>query len=578
MAATSMTCEALTAVAGNDYFDDYYSSEYERWEDHFYGTCHAKVKKAGRMSRRTKAQKAQRTRATPSSLTTSSASIPTTSAIKRHLTWRTTSAFGLNPDQEEEEEVAVTSDVRKKGRKKGNKRHCGYGQTKARKNKSSKRASSEEQPSYAERFQVGTKKCWCGKPQSRSCKQGTCKGADQLQWEPMKEEIHVQSHNDEAGNSTVTIPITVPASEQLCNDAITTSPLQIVRTKHSAMSWQQRCQQRQTRKEKWIQGLSKAVQKYTQVQEQLEARGTTREQRIAKHISRFGGHSSTFGQPPLSTVSATNCVQRKQQERTWRHCSVVWRDAAPPLRRAGCTVSRDKATCILPREPSLVSLSVGVGQLWFSQTASKSIGQIVASATKLDAADVERDVTCPVCFTAAHDIDDTGNWIQLPTCMSPHPFHAECITHALRFSQKCPVCTISCTGTVPTGPMPLGTMSVQASLTSSYITIRFDLASGIQDHRHPNPGQYFSGTSRVAYLPNTPHGWEVLGMMQQAWDYKHMFRVGTSITTGQSNTVVWNDIHCKTSLCGGAFGFPDAGYLDRVTEELRDVGIVSMYS
>jgi deltex-like protein len=121
-------------------------------------------------------------------------------------------------------------------------------------------------------------------------------------------------------------------------------------------------------------------------------------------------------------------------------------------------------------------------------------------------------------------------------------------------------------------------MSVQASLTSSYITIRFDLASGIQDHRHPNPGQYFSGTSRVAYLPNTPHGWEVLGMMQQAWDYKHMFRVGTSITTGQSNTVVWNDIHCKTSLCGGAFGFPDAGYLDRVTEELRDVGIVSTYS
>ena len=41
------------------------------------------------------------------------------------------------------------------------------------------------------------------------------------------------------------------------------------------------------------------------------------------------------------------------------------------------------------------------------------------------------------------------------------------------------------------------------------------------------------------------------------------------MTTGQSNTTVWAGIHHKTSIHGGTFGFPDATYLNRVTEELK---------
>ncbi len=51
--------------------------------------------------------------------------------------------------------------------------------------------------------------------------------------------------------------------------------------------------------------------------------------------------------------------------------------------------------------------------------------------------------------------------------------------------------------------------------------------------------------------------------------------VGTSVTTGQSNCVVWNGVHHKTNTSGGAtnFGWPDPTYFVRVKEELKDKGI-----
>ena len=47
------------------------------------------------------------------------------------------------------------------------------------------------------------------------------------------------------------------------------------------------------------------------------------------------------------------------------------------------------------------------------------------------------------------------------------------------------------------------------------------------------------------------------------------FTVGTSLTTGKKNTVVWAGIHHKTSLYEGPFGYPDNTYFSRVQEELK---------
>ena len=68
----------------------------------------------------------------------------------------------------------------------------------------------------------------------------------------------------------------------------------------------------------------------------------------------------------------------------------------------------------------------------------------------------------------------------------------------------------------------------------------------MQGPEHPNPGQYYQGTSRTAYLPDNHEGREVLQLLRRAFDARLVFTVGTSNTTGLSNQVIWNDIHPAT--------------------------------
>jgi deltex-like protein len=81
------------------------------------------------------------------------------------------------------------------------------------------------------------------------------------------------------------------------------------------------------------------------------------------------------------------------------------------------------------------------------------------------------------------------------------------------------------------------------------------------------------GLSRVAYLPNTPRGLDILAKLQIAFDRRLVFSLGVSLTTGVPGPV-WS-IHHKTSISGGVgkHGYPDAGYLDRVAGELRERGV-----
>ena len=64
-------------------------------------------------------------------------------------------------------------------------------------------------------------------------------------------------------------------------------------------------------------------------------------------------------------------------------------------------------------------------------------------------------------------------------------------------------------------------------------------------------GQRYSGTTRTAYLPDNNEGRHVLSLLKRAFDARLIFTVGTSHTTGLTNTVVWNDIHHKTNTRGG---------------------------
>jgi deltex-like protein len=66
----------------------------------------------------------------------------------------------------------------------------------------------------------------------------------------------------------------------------------------------------------------------------------------------------------------------------------------------------------------------------------------------------------------------------------------------------------------------------------------------------------------------------ILQLLQKAFQARMTFTIGTSVTTGDQNTVVWNDIHHKTIMHGGPYGYPDPTYLQRVKEDLAAKGLV----
>ena len=119
--------------------------------------------------------------------------------------------------------------------------------------------------------------------------------------------------------------------------------------------------------------------------------------------------------------------------------------------------------------------------------------------------------------------------------------------------------------------MPYGTFN---AYKSTQRCDGFNCDSIIIQYNFPS-GNGYSGTHRTCYLPNNSEGREVLAMLKVAFDRKLTFTVGTSVTTGKKNTVVWNGIHHKTSLFGGptCFGYPDKNYFNRVKEELAAKGV-----
>lgn len=68
---------------------------------------------------------------------------------------------------------------------------------------------------------------------------------------------------------------------------------------------------------------------------------------------------------------------------------------------------------------------------------------------------------------------------------------------------------------------------------------------------------------------------QVLKLLITAWDRRLIFTIGTSSTTGESDTVVWNEIHHKTEFGSNltGHGYPDPNYLDNVLTELSAQGV-----
>lgn len=189
--------------------------------------------------------------------------------------------------------------------------------------------------------------------------------------------------------------------------------------------------------------------------------------------------------------------------------------------------------------------------------------------------------------------DDSNDSVELEDCVicmesitdpevlqCGHKFCKSCIKRSFEaFQPKCPSC--GRLFGLMRGNQPKGTMTVTTSPRSlsgyekhKTIVLLYSIPSGIQDERHPNPGQQYNGTQRQAYLPDNTEGREVCKLLRKAFDAGLVFTVGRSSTTGRDNQVIWNDIHHKTSEIG-PYGYPDPLYLMRVKEELKAKGISS---
>ncbi|CAL8343242.1 unnamed protein product [Lota lota] len=168
-----------------------------------------------------------------------------------------------------------------------------------------------------------------------------------------------------------------------------------------------------------------------------------------------------------------------------------------------------------------------------------------------------------------------------------HMYHLLCLAAMYNNGNKdgslqCPTCKAiygEKTGTQPPGKMEYHLIPhcLPGYLDTKTIRIVYDIPAGIQTPEHPNPGKKFSarGFPRHCYLPDNDKGRKVLKLLIVAWDRRLIFTIGTSSTTGEGDTVVWNEIHHKTefgtNLTG--HGYPDPKYLDNVLTELAAQGV-----
>ncbi|XP_076434703.1 uncharacterized protein LOC143274697 isoform X2 [Babylonia areolata] len=176
--------------------------------------------------------------------------------------------------------------------------------------------------------------------------------------------------------------------------------------------------------------------------------------------------------------------------------------------------------------------------------------------------------------------------IQLNKCS--HMFHRLCLLAMYGSTHKgdslqCPTCkTIygELLGNCPPGEMSYDILSrpLPGHPHCGTIRVTYYISPGIQGPEHQNPGHRFTarGFPRSGFLPDDNRGRKILKLLMLAFRRKLMFTIGTSATTGESDTVTWNEIHHKTEFGSNlsGHGYPDPNYLDNVTAELALKGVM----
>ncbi|XP_050407820.1 E3 ubiquitin-protein ligase DTX4 isoform X2 [Patella vulgata] len=202
------------------------------------------------------------------------------------------------------------------------------------------------------------------------------------------------------------------------------------------------------------------------------------------------------------------------------------------------------------------------------------------------------DEDCCICCEKLNSESDygksnhaEGEVVSLSLCA--HTFHRQCLRAMYDSGPKdgslqCPNCKKIHGfkhGICPAGEMHFWTIpeSLPGYEGCCTICVKYFIRPGTQGHEHPNPGRKFSarGFPRIGYLPDNDKGRKVLQLFTIAWQRRVMFTIGSSSTTGETDTVTWNEIHHKTEFGSNesGHGYPDPNYLDNVLLELAIQGV-----
>ncbi|KAI4891524.1 hypothetical protein NFI96_018024, partial [Prochilodus magdalenae] len=119
-------------------------------------------------------------------------------------------------------------------------------------------------------------------------------------------------------------------------------------------------------------------------------------------------------------------------------------------------------------------------------------------------------------------------------------------------------------------------LSLQGHSRSTTAKITYCIPDGIQGEEHPDPGSPFQGGIFEAYLPLSSKGRGLLPCLEKAFKLGLTFKVCTyKASQGKRARVTWGRIPHKTRMDGGKSGngYPDAAYLNSLSEALKACGI-----
>lgn len=171
---------------------------------------------------------------------------------------------------------------------------------------------------------------------------------------------------------------------------------------------------------------------------------------------------------------------------------------------------------------------------------------------------------CIVCQDEITDTTKDEQTLLMKCCNAA--YHASCFKQMCdnsecdrRFGFRCVACKHIFGTYVSTAQPKDGIMHIDCGHTFFKITYTFPYMD--LDFR------------RICYIPREEL--PLLIAFVTAFNRGHLFRIGTSQTTGKQNTIIWSSIPQKTSEHGGPamHGYPDPDYVRRVTDQLKQVGV-----